>query len=130
MTFESGFNQSDKAALDLIDQLESQLDSDVSILKHVDTEYVLSSRWLSRLILDINTREKIIRIIDIEVERKGEGVGSEVVQSLAEVAVENDYTLLAENVSHSLDPWWRDRGFSPSSPHSADYVFRDNKSGT
>ena len=126
MTFESGFDQSDKAALDLIGQLEDQLDSDVSIRKHIDTEYVLSSRGLTRLILDINTREKIIKIIDIEAERKGEGVGSEVVQSLAEIAMENGHALIAENVSHSLDSWWRNRGFSPNSPHSADYVFRDN----
>ncbi|KKW09078.1 MAG: hypothetical protein UY46_C0005G0006 [Candidatus Kaiserbacteria bacterium GW2011_GWA2_49_56] len=84
MTFESGFDQSDKAALDLIGQLEDQLDSDVSIRKHIDTEYVLSSRGLTRLILDIHTHEKIIKIM------------------------------------------WRNRGFSPNSPHSADYVFRDN----
>ena len=105
MTFESGFDQSDKAALDLIGQLEDQLDSDVSIHKHIDTEYVLSSRGLTRLILDIHTHEKIIKIIDIEAERKGEGVGSEVVRSLAEIAVENGYALIAENVSHSLDSW-------------------------
>ncbi len=124
MSFEDGFNQSDKVALDLISHFEDQLGSDVSVLGHVDTEYVLSSDGLARLVVDVDPRRQTIRIIDIEAERKGEGVGSTVVQALVEVAKEDGYTLVAKNVSHELDPWWRARGFVPNSPHSADYVFR------
>lgn len=124
MTFES-LNQSNKPALDLIGQFEELLDTDVSISKHVDTEYVLTAEGLTRLVLDIDPRGRTMTIVDIEAESRGAGVGREVVGSLVEVASENGYRLVAQDVSPGLDSWWRAQGFAPPADdeQSADYEY-------
>lgn len=114
----------EKPALDIIAEFEEVLGEQLLIKDHVDTEYVISSDSIERLVLDIDVRGEKLTIVDIEVRTRERGAGANVVVALVEVAAEHNYQLFAEDVSDALDSWWRDRGFEPIAPGSADYMYK------